>query len=130
MWTRNPYEFQTTDQWIPIIWNKYGKIRTVSWFCSTLQINSWWEPTQVRMFGNAQIPITRKYSVAIHIISRLWDFEQVELIGKSKLNPEHESSKILYYETTKGKTALLSYYKFWLKLNWVRQTTQFPDMRN
>ena len=55
---------------------------------------------------------------------------KLELIRKPKQSSEHESSKISYYGNTIGKTSLFLYYGLWLKINWVKQPTQFPDMAN
>ena len=57
----------------------------------------------------------------------LW---KIELIKTSKECPEHESSKISYYGNTKGKNTLFPWYRLWLRINWVRQPTQLPDMGN
>ena len=96
-------------------------------------------PHRFRVSGNPCKPQCRGMCKFVYHEEILWKavsfpgcgfLRKLEVIRKPKQFSEHESSKISYYGNTIGKTALFLYYGLWLKINWVRQTTQFPDMGN
>ena len=107
------------DEWIPVLRNKMGKHRQFPGFALPHRFRISRNHASP-MPGNVQIPITYKCSADSHINPRLWIFEEIRKPKQSWVN-----LNIILWEYYR-KNYLFQDNWLWLKINWVRQPSQFP----